>query len=67
MRFKARLDDPESRAFWESVDRGARAYDEYPSWKKGVLGGFENADGESEEPANVDADGPPSENSSVSS
>ena len=38
MTFKARLDDPESRAFWESVRKGARAYDAMPDWQKGVLG-----------------------------
>ena len=42
MTFKAKLDDPESRAFWDAVERGARAYDELPDWQKGVLGGFEN-------------------------
>jgi hypothetical protein len=38
MTFKAKLDDPESRAFWESVRKGARAYDAMPDWQKGVLG-----------------------------
>jgi len=41
MKFKAKLDDDESREFWESVRRGAREYDDYPDWKKGVLGGAE--------------------------
>ena len=36
MTFKARLDDPESRAFWESVRKGARAYDAMPDWQKAV-------------------------------
>jgi hypothetical protein len=38
MKFKAKLDDSESRAFWESVRKGARAYDAMPLWQKGVLG-----------------------------
>jgi len=38
MTFKAKLDDPESRAFWESVRKGAEAYDAMPDWQKGVLG-----------------------------
>ena len=38
MTFKAKLDDPESRAFWESVRKGAKAYDAMPDWQKGVLG-----------------------------
>ena len=38
MTFKAKLDDPESRAFWESVRKGAQAYDAMPDWQKGVLG-----------------------------
>jgi len=36
--FKAKLDDPESRAFWESVRKGAQAYHAMPAWQKGVLG-----------------------------
>ena len=36
--FKAKLDDPESRAFWESVRKGAAAYEAMPEWQKGVLG-----------------------------
>ncbi len=36
--FKAKLDDPESRAFWESVRKGAPAYHAMPDWQKGVLG-----------------------------
>ena len=38
MKFKAKLNDPESCAFWESVRKGARAYDAMPDWQKGVLG-----------------------------
>ncbi len=38
MTFKAKLDDPESRAFWESVRKGAQAYNAMPDWQKGVLG-----------------------------
>ena len=38
MKIRAKLDDAESRAYWDSVRRGARAYDELPAWKKGVLG-----------------------------
>ena len=38
MTFKAKLDDPESRAFWESVKKGARVYEAMPDWQKGVLG-----------------------------
>ena len=38
MTFKAKLDDPESRAFWKSVRKGAEAYDAMPDWQKGVLG-----------------------------
>lgn len=34
---RRRLDDPESREFWESVDEGARRYAEFPEWKKGGL------------------------------
>lgn len=36
--FKAKLDDAESRAFWESVRKGAEAYEAMPEWQKGVLG-----------------------------
>ena len=42
MTFKANLDDAESRAFWDAVERGARAYNDLPSWQKGVLGGLES-------------------------
>ncbi len=41
MKFKAKLDDKESREFWDTVRRGAREYDDLPAWKKGVLGGVE--------------------------
>jgi hypothetical protein len=42
MTFRARLDDAESRAFWDSVDRGAKAYDDLPNWQKGILRGVED-------------------------
>ena len=41
MKFHAKLDDEESRLFWDTVRRGARDYDDLPAWKKGVLGGVE--------------------------
>ncbi len=47
MTFKANLDDADSRAFWDAVERGARAYNDLPSWQKGVLGGLERDDDQS--------------------
>ena len=42
MTFKARLDDAESRAFWDAVERGAKAYDDLPNWQKGIVRGVED-------------------------
>ncbi len=42
MTFKAKLDDAESRAFWDAVERGAKAYDDLPHWQKGILRGVED-------------------------
>ena len=38
MTFEARLDDPESKAFWESIARSAHRADALPDWQKGILG-----------------------------
>lgn len=43
MKFQKKVDDDESREYWDTVRRGAREYDELPAWKKGVLGGVEHS------------------------
>lgn len=53
MKFKAKLDDEESREYWAAVDRGAREYDNLPGWKKGS----------SSEPADRREDGSPEDES----
>jgi len=50
MTFRAKLDDPESRAYWESVERGAKRFDALPAWQKGEFGRVRGARGP-EEPA----------------
>lgn len=37
MVIRRRMDDPESREFWRSVDEGRRRYAALPEWKKGGL------------------------------
>lgn len=32
---KRKLDDPESKMFWEFIDRRADAMDKWPEWKRG--------------------------------
>jgi hypothetical protein len=54
MKFRAKLDDPESRAFWENIKRGARRYDALPDWQKGLLGGV--APGREKETSEAEAE-----------
>jgi hypothetical protein len=44
MKFRAKLDDAESRDYWDSVRKGAREYDDLPAWRKGNLGGVDSTD-----------------------
>ena len=65
MTFKAKLDVAESRAFWEAVERGAKAYDDLPHWQKGILRGVEDdadpADAGCSDPGQDEATGDPHE------
>ena len=65
MTFKAKLDDAESRAFWDAVERGAKAYVDLPSWQKGIVRGVESTADSLEAhgfgPVQAEAAGDPSE------
>jgi hypothetical protein len=39
MKFHAKLDTEENRAWWRAVHEGALAWDALPEWKKGILKG----------------------------